>query len=101
MRYIVTNESAPVDFGAKEGTVERVLQNVHNLLMLKQGEVPYDRLRGMAARLTGQPLGLFREDIAKEIDRVLMWEPRAEMVSVEVVPEADGTIFIRAVIDIS
>ena len=57
-RYIIDNLPGPIDFEGT-GMVRRTVQNCKNLLMLRMGEVPYDRLRGLNPALFDLPVKIF------------------------------------------
>ena len=98
-RYEINNAPTPILFGAK-GHVERTLQNAKNLIMTAMGEVPYDRLRGFDTTMTDLPMPALNEQLAQEIDRVLAWEPDAELVRAQATPDGEGGVLIRCVIEI-
>lgn len=83
MEYIITNLKDDIPFESCEDETSRVVRNAKNLLMTHMGEVPYDRLRGFDMSLYGLPMDQFRAELPKEIDRILIWEPRATLVSAE------------------
>ena len=84
-RYEITNEQKPIEFEGL-GEVKRIVQNCKNLLMTRLGEVPFDRLRGFNWALFDLPAEEFRTRLLPEVDRVLLWEPRAEAVVRATVP---------------
>lgn len=99
-RYEITNRQEPIDFECS-GHVARTLQNAKNLLMLRMGEVPYDRLRGVDPALFDLPLTRLQEELLPELDRVMMWEPDVEVVSATAEADADGGTLITVVLDVS
>lgn len=58
-----------------------------NLLRIVRGEVPYDRVRGMAGALIDQP-NATDEVIADAEWLLAYYEPRVELESAEINPEA-------------
>lgn len=99
-RYTITNIQEPINFEIRDNVVMRTVQNAKNLLMTQMGEVPYDRLRGLNPALYHLPLDEMRMALTPELDRVMMWEPDAEIVSAEAELNSDGEIVIRAVIEV-
>lgn len=97
--YEIDNVPAPIDFQESD-IVLRTLQNAKNLLMCRMGEVPYDRLRGFDPALLDLPFPDFENALLPELDRVLMWEPDAQVTDAEATMLKDGTIYIRVTIDI-
>lgn len=98
-RYEVTNEVKDIDF---EGTdeVKRILQNAQNLLRTRLGEVPFDRLRGFDQSLFDLPAEKFRERLMPEVDRVLLWEPRAAAVDADFWLNENMETIIRVIVEI-
>ena len=80
--YQVNNLDSPINFGSTD--TDRILQNVKNLIMCRMGEVPYDRYRGFDQSLFDLPEQKIREELIPELDRCLMWEPRAEIVDAKI-----------------
>lgn len=100
-KYTITNQPAPLRFDIGGDAVQRTLQNAKNLLMCAMGEVPYDRMRGFDRSLYDLPEKEFREQLLPELDRMLLWEPDAEVVDAEFSTNENGAIVITATIDIS
>lgn len=98
-RYMIDNRQAPIDFEA-DGIIPRTIQNAKNLLMCHKGEVPYSRTRGFDPALYDLPIQELREALLPELDRVMLWEPDAEIVEAECSIDADGSVYIRAIIEI-
>ena len=80
-QYIITNQQEDIPFENCDTEVKRVIQNAKNLLMTQMGEVPYDRLRGFDMGLYNLPLDQFQAELPKEVDRLMLWEPRVTVVS--------------------
>lgn len=80
-QYIINNVKEDIPFEDCGDEVRRVIQNAKNLILTQMGEVPFDRLRGFDRALYNLPFEQFRAELPKEIDRVLLWEPRVSMVS--------------------
>ena len=99
-RYTITTEGRPIDFTLDSDYVRRTIQNAQNLLMCRMGEVPYDRQRGLDPALFDLPLEEFRSRLLPELDRVMLWEPDAEVVSASL-RSVDGEIIIDCEIEIS
>lgn len=100
MQYVINNLPGVIDFECNSDRVKRVVQNCKNLLMLRKGEVPFDRQRGFDWRLYDLPLAEMRQRLAMELDRVLLWEKRAELVSCTA-DYVNGGVVIKAVIEIT
>lgn len=100
-QYIVTNEPLPIDFEGCITDVQRTLQNVKNLIMCRMGEIPYDRLRGFDPALFDLPPDEFEEALLPELDRVLMWEPDANVISASYSFNDDGEVRIECVVDVN
>ena len=98
-RYRIDNQPEPIDWEGK-GEVARAVRNAKNLLMLRQGELPYDRLRGFDQAVYDLPIGEMRARLMPEIDMTLMWEPDAEAVSADCKILPGGAALVEAVIEI-
>jgi hypothetical protein len=98
-QYVITNEPGRIDFECDSDMLERTLQNAKNLLMLRKGEVPFDRQRGLDRALFDLPLSEAEEALLPELDRVMLWEPDVEVVSAEFDTNAAGETIIRCVIE--
>lgn len=98
-RYEITNEQKPIEFeGLSE--VKRIVQNCKNLLMTRLGEVPFDRLRGFNWALFDLPAEEFRTRLLPEVDRVLLWEPRAEAVDATFTLNKDMETVIKVIVEV-
>ena len=98
--YTIDNRPAPIEFNLRGNETERILQNAKNLLMCKMGEVPYDRYRGFDPTLFDLPLSRLSEVVLEEVDRVLLWEPRAEAIAADCSLDVDGNTIITVTIEI-
>ena len=101
MRYVIDNRRVPVEFEGGSDFVSRTLRNAKNLLMTRMGEIPYDRLRGVDPKIYDLPLPKMREELLPEIDRVMLWEPDAKVISVEAQRQENGEVLIYATIEIT
>jgi len=99
-QYEITNIPAPIDFECNSSYVKRTVQNCKNLLMCQKGEVPFDRQRGFDPALYDRPIAEIRNALLPELDRVMLWEPNAEVVRGTVELE-NGEAVIRCVIEIA
>ena len=97
--YKIDNRPTPIDFEST-GIIERTIQNAKNLLMLRMGEVPYDRYRGFDAALYDLPIQEMRQALLPELDRIMLWEPDVEVVDAECWLDENGEVVIEAVIEI-
>lgn len=98
-QYVITDEPGRIDFECDSDMLERTLQNAKNLLMLRKGEVPFDRQRGLDKALFDLPLSEAEEALLPELDRVMLWEPDVEVVSAELDTNEAGETIIRCVIE--
>ena len=99
-QYQITNQPAPIDFECNDDIILRTIQNAKNLLMCKMGEIPYDRYRGFDPALYDLPIQDFQEALLPELDRVMLWEPDAEVVDASCALDKDGNNIIYATIEI-
>lgn len=99
-RYQIDNLPAPIDFQTTDKTLRR-LQNAKNLLMCRMGEVPFDRFRGFDTTLLELPLPELRTELLPELDRLMIWEPGAEVVSAEATLLTGGELYIKVICEIS
>lgn len=99
-QYQIDNIASPIDFGT-EDPIRRTLQNAKNLLMCRMGEVPYDRYRGFDPALFDMTINDMRMELLPELDRVMMYEPDVEVVDAEATLLEDGSVYIKAVIDVA
>ena len=84
--YTVTNEH---QINLRATGIERVLQNVANILRTYEGEVPLGRSIGIKSFID-KPLGSIRGEFIKEIiSKVEKFEPRAKVKKVELSEETD------------
>lgn len=99
-QYQITNQPSPIDFECNDDIILRTIQNAKNLLMCKMGEIPYDRYRGFDPALYDLPIQDFQEALLPELDRVMLWEPDAEVVDASCELDKDDNIIIYATIEI-
>ncbi len=100
MTYTIKLGSRKLNWSAHG--VDRILQNVQNLLSLAAYEVAFDRTRGLPTSLMDMPAGeamnLF---IAKATEQLQRFESRAKIISAVLEGvTADGQINYEVVIDI-
>ncbi len=100
-QYTIDNRPAPVDFECNNDLLQRTLQNCKNLLMTRMGEVPYDRYRGFDPSLYDLPMQELNENLVPELDRVMMWEPDAEVVDAQAVLNENGECVITMAVEIN
>ena len=98
-QYQIDNIAAPIDFETKDPAAIAV-QRAKNLLMCRMGEVPYDRYRGFDAGIFELPSAEFMEELLPELDRIMMWEPNAEVADAEAGPLSNGQAYIRVILEI-
>jgi len=99
-RYIIDNRPAPINFEIGNNIIARTVQNCKNLLMTKMGEVPYDRLRGFDPALYHLPIEDMRAALLPELDRVMLWEPDANVAEATAEMDENGEVLITCIIDI-
>lgn len=97
--YQIDNIPSPIDMQEKD-LVKRTLQNAKNLLMCKKGEVPYDRSRGFNPSLYDLPIQDLRRELMPELDRIMIWEPDISVVSAEATLLKDGSVYIKAIVNV-
>lgn len=100
-RYEINNIQAdeiPFEAADKNGLL-RTLTNAKNLMLTRTGEVPYDRMRGIDARIYDMPIVRARELIMPELDRVFMDEPFVEVVEATIELDANSQMIITAIIE--
>lgn len=97
--YQIDNIASPIDFQGSD-RLRRVLQNAKNLLMCRAGEVPYDRYRGINPALYDLPIEQMRSELLPELDRVMLWEPDAEVSDAEATLLPSGQVYIKAILEI-
>lgn len=98
--YQIDNVASPIDFQGSD-LVKRTLQNAKNLLMCRMGEVPYDRLRGFDQRLYDLPIEELRQRLVPELDRVMAWEPDADVTDAEATLMPNGSVYIKVILDVA
>lgn len=100
-QYIITNQPEPICFEIGDDIIARTIQNAKNLLMTRMGEVPYDRLRGFDPALYHLPIDEMRTALLPELDRVMAWEPDAEVADATADVMENGAILISVTIEIN
>ena len=100
-QYQIENQATPIDFECNSDVIMRTVQNAKNLLMCRMGEVPYDRYRGFDPALYDLPAKAFGEALLPELDRVMLWEPDAEVVSASYEMADDGGFVVTCMIDVN
>ena len=64
---------------------------VNNLLRTVRGEVPYDRIKGLDARLVDKPMHGDSSELAADAEWVIdTWEPRARLEGLSITPNDAG-----------
>ncbi len=99
-QYTITNQQETIRFECGNNAVLRTLQNAKNLLLTKMGEVPYDRLRGFDHSLYSLPLKQFGDELLPELDRVMLWEPDAEVVDAKFERDSSGKMILTVTLEI-
>ena len=92
-KLLIDTTQAPIQW-EPQTAMERIAQNAKNLLMLRMGEVPYDRLRGLTPDVYDKPLKYVEANIQGEMERVLAWEPDVTCKRVQIAQTVKGTVFL-------
>lgn len=100
VQYVVNNIPGEIDFSAGGTRIGRVVQNVKNLLLTRMGEIPYDRQRGLNPAVFDLPYDEAEALIVQELDRVMLWEPDAEVSDAEATLLPSGQVYIKAILEI-
>ena len=81
---------------------EKIADNVTNILKTKISEIPYMRDMGISGWLIDRPIAEIRGQIISDtINAIQTYEPRANLLSVEIVEaEPGGDIIIKVVIEV-
>ena len=100
--YEVTSEKTDLEFESTvaENLIERTIRNVKNLLMLRMGEVPYDRYRGLDPALFELPYPEANEIVLQELDRCMLWEPDVDVTDGWLEIDDKGETIVHCVIKI-
>lgn len=98
MFYTIDTRAAPIDW-ENDDFIPRTLQNAKNLLRTWQGEVPFDRYRGLDSRMNDKSMVVVQANILREVERVLMWEPDVRVVAARAVPE-NGLVIIEVDLEV-
>lgn len=98
MLIMIDNRQSRIQWNASEWT-GRTIQNAKNLLMTRQGEVPYDRRRGLDPAVYELPLDDLRKVILQEMIRVMLWEPDVQ-VTAATADLLGGFLYITATLEI-
>lgn len=100
-QYEITNDPAKINFEiAEDDVIDRILQNCHNLLMIRMGEIPFNRNRGTDQRIFDLPVSEMESVLSNEMNRVMGWEERVSVVSARAEMTEDLSIRIHVVVDI-
>ena len=99
-RYYITSEPEPIDFEIGDDIIVRTIQNCKNLLMTRMGEVPYDRFRGFDPQVLHRVASGFEDALLPELDRLMEYEPDAEVVEASARIDANGDTVITMVVEI-
>lgn len=99
-KYQIDNRQQAISFEIDDDPVARTIQNCKNLLMTQMGEVPFDRLRGFDPALYHLPIDQMRNALLPELDRVMLWEPDASVVSATADMNEHKEIVITVILEI-
>ena len=92
MLVTIDNKPLPINWEATEW-MERTVQNAKNLLMTRQGEVPFDRYRGLDTALFHLPVTEAQKVIQQEAERLMLWEPDVQVTEARV-DASDGLLIV-------
>lgn len=101
MEYVIeTSKDNKIDWEATG--VDRILQNVSNIIQTLKYEVAYDRTLGIDSRLLQMPLDKAAALATTEIiNQITLREPRAKVKSVNYLGiDTSGNMQFRVVVDI-
>lgn len=98
-QYQIDNRQAPIDMQTDDAVL-RTIQNAKNLLMTRKGEVPYDRLRGFDGGLLALPISELKQKLIREVDRVMLWEPDADVVKATCSLDENNEVYIVVTLEI-
>lgn len=99
-QYQIDNIASPINWQGDD-IIQRTLQNAKNLLMCRMGEVPYDRFCGFDPMLYDLPIDEMETELLPELDRLMMWEPDIEVIDAEATLLDDGSVYIKAIIEVT
>ena len=102
-QYEIDSRNLPLDFEStmKSDMIERTIRNAKNLLMCRRNEIPYDRQRGLDPGIFDIPLAEAQALITQELDRVMLWEPDAEVVEGWLEQDDNGETVVHCIIEIT
>jgi hypothetical protein len=98
MLVTIDNRQSRIQWEAADW-LSRTIQNAKNLLMTRQGEVPYDRYRGLDPAVFEVPIGYLKKVILQEIIRLMLWEPDVQVTNATADIQ-DGTLYLTATLEI-
>lgn len=100
--YEITTEQLPLDFECTmaNNIIERTIRNVKNLMMIRKGEIPFDRQRGLDPSVFDIPIMQAQAIIVAELDRVMLWEPDAEVYEGWIDINSNGETVVHCVVEI-
>ena len=101
MEYAIdTGQTLNINWSAAD--VERILQNVRNLISTWKYEVAYNRIMGIDSAILDQPLDIAVVKYTAEVYRLVTnYEPRAKVKEVNFVGlDDDGNMQFKVVLEI-
>ena len=100
--YTINNQPEPIKWETGD-FVARTLQNAKNLIMTEEGEIPYDRLRGISHAIFDAPYTVNHADVRREVEKAMLWEPDARVVNVRtrLTGEIDSPLFIEVDLEVN
>ena len=102
-QYEIDSRKEPLNFESamRNDVIERTLRNAKNLLMCRRNEIPYDRQRGLDPGIFDIPMAQAQALIIQELDRVMLWEPDAEVVEGWLEQDENGETVVHCIIEIT
>lgn len=100
--YEITSEPVPLDFECTltSDMTLRTLQNAKNLIMCRKSEIPYDRQRGLDPEIFDLPYAEANAELLPELDRVMLWEPDAEVFDGWLEINDEGETIVHCIVEI-
>lgn len=90
--FDITASNIPIDF-APSSEINEVIQNVRTIISTRKGTVPLDRDFGLDWSFIDKPINIATAQASKQvIQQVRRYEPRAKILSFELVEDIGGAI---------
>ncbi len=100
MNEYTVNNKLPINLRATG--VEKVLQNIRNILATTRGEVPLKRDFGLDSNLIDRPINLIKAPLINDIiEQINKWEKRAKVKKIKFDNDIDGKLIIFVKVEVS